>query len=69
MHVTVFAANPDTCGNFRGIAYEPAVGVVVGGSCLACNLALEVVNRPQTGARSFVHDALHHLCHKVGELR
>ena len=68
MHLPVLSSDPDAGGDVGRVAYEPAVGVVVGGSRLAGNLPLKPVDGAQARARTLVDHGLHEVDHEVGGL-
>ena len=67
MHLAVFTTDPYAGSKTGDIAYEPTVGVVVGGACLA-RCALDAISPLDAAAGTFVDHALHQVDHKKSGL-
>ena len=65
MDLPVLRTDPYPSCQGRGITDEPAVGMVVGGPCLARHFSFQAVFQPQPYARAAVDDSFHKVCHEI----
>ena len=65
MHLPVLGSDPYSRSQRRGVADEPSVGLVVGGTGLSCNLAFQTILGTQSHSCSAVDHTLHEIRHEI----
>ena len=65
MHLPVLGSDPHSRSQRRSVAYEPSVGLVVGGTGLSCNLTLQTVLGTESHSCSAVDHTLHEIRHEI----